>query len=134
MPKTTREKGNYGENIAVSFLKSKGYRIIERNHYTSHTELDIIALSPEGDTVVFVEVKARSEAVAEHHGRPAFAVGKVKQRNLIFAAEGYMKTHPQLFSGRRTRIDVIEVYMRYDALPQVRHIRSAVTVRPGYNK
>ncbi len=133
MPRSTREKGTYGENIAVSFLKSKGYRIIERNHYTSHTELDIIALSPEDDIVAFVEVKARSESVAERFGRPAYAVGKTKQKNLIYAAEGFMKTHPDICRGRHVRIDVIEVYMRREDVPRVRHIRSAVTARPGYN-
>lgn len=129
-----RAKGDAGEQIASDYLRSKGYEIVERNHYTSHAELDIIALSPERDAVVFVEVKSRALSVAAEYGRPASAVGVKKQRNLIFAAEGYMRAHPDLFSGRSVRIDVIEVYTEDGAPPRVHHIRSAVTAKSGYNK
>lgn len=130
----SRAVGNKGEDIASEFLRSKGYEIIERNHYTSHAELDIIALSPERDTVVFVEVKARTRSVADKYGRPAAAVGRQKQKNIIFAAEGYMRYHPDICSGRRVRIDVVEIFFEDGSPPLVNHIRSAVTARRGYNR
>ena len=129
-----RATGDVGEQVAADFLRSKGYEIVERNHYTSHAELDIIAVSPEQDAVVFVEVKTRTRDVAEKYGRPAASVGPKKQKNLIFAAEGYMKMYPELFSGRSVRIDVIEVYLESGMPPRVHHIRSAVTSRSGYNR
>lgn len=129
-----RETGDIGEEVAVEFLKSKGYVILARNYYTSHAELDIVAASPEDNAVVFVEVKTRTEAVAEKYGRPASAVGRQKQKNLIFAAEGYIKKHPDQCGGRKVRIDVIEVYLSRENLPRVRHIRSAVTARSGFNR
>ena len=131
---TSRGTGDIGEDIAAEFLLSKGYRILARNAYTSHTEIDIVALSPEEDAVVFVEVKTRTQSVADRFGRPAAAVGRTKQKNLIFAAEGYIKNHPEECSGRRVRIDVIEVYLLDNAAPRVHHIRSAVTAKPGFNR
>lgn len=130
----SRALGDVGEQIAAEFLCSKGYKIIERNHYTSHAELDIIALSPGRDTVTFIEVKARSRRVAEKYGRPAAAVSRQKQKNIIFAAEGYMRLHPDICSGRNARIDVIEIFFEDGAPPLVNHIRSAVTARRGYNR
>ncbi len=134
MTNGSRATGDIGEQTAADFLRSRGYEIIERNHYTSHAELDIIALSPERDVLVFVEVKTRTLEVAEKFGRPASSVGPKKQKNLIFAAEGYMKLHPELLLGRSARIDVIEVFLEDGAPPRVHQIRSAVTAKSGYNK
>ena len=131
---TARATGDIGEETAAEFLTSKGYSIIERNYYTSHTEIDIIAVTPELDAVVFVEVKTRTRKVAERYGRPASAVGRTKQKNLIYAAEGFIRSHPDVCAGRRVRIDVIEVYLEDNAPPKVRHIRSAVTAKTGYNR
>ncbi len=124
--------GDVGEDIAVEFLKSHGYGIVARNYYTSHAEIDIIALSPDGETVAFCEVKSRSEKVAEKYGRPASAVGYTKQKNLIFAAKGYIRKNPDICSTRRVRIDVIEVYLPVHGLPKVRHLQNAVSVRSEY--
>lgn len=51
------KKGKRGEEIAVKFLKKRGYKIIERNYRTKGGEVDIIAKSPGGD-VCFIEVKS----------------------------------------------------------------------------
>lgn len=124
--RSTREKGNMGEGIAVEFLKSYEYGIIARNYYAGHAEIDVIALSPDGETVVFCEVKARSEIVAEKYGRPAKAVGYVKQKNLVYAAREYMKKNPNICGDRKVRIDVIEIYIPKVGLPKVRHLKNAV--------
>ncbi len=131
--RTTKDTGNIGEDIAVSFLESYRYSIISRNYYASHAEIDIIALSPDGDVVVFCEVKTRTQTVAEKYGRPAAAVGTAKQKNLIYAANAYMKKHPEICTDRRVRIDVIEVYLVKKGLPKVHHIQNAVMSRRGYN-
>lgn len=132
--KTTRETGDVGEDIAVSFLESYSYGIIARNYYASHAEIDIVAISPDGEVVVFCEVKTRSQAVAEKYGRPAASVGRTKQKNLIYAANVYIKKHPEICSHRRVRIDVIEVYLPGRGLPKVHHIKNAVMSRQGYNR
>ena len=50
--------GNQGEKIAAAYLESKGYRILEQNYHTRFGEIDLVA--QEGDSLVFVEVKART--------------------------------------------------------------------------
>ena len=47
-----------GEDIAVNYLKKKGYKIIERNFRKGYGEIDIIALKK--NVLVFVEVKTRT--------------------------------------------------------------------------
>ena len=49
-----------GEDIAIDYLRRKGYVILDRNWRSGHREIDIVARKD--DTVVFVEVKARANA------------------------------------------------------------------------
>lgn len=53
------QTGYYGENIAVEYLKKKGYNVEKRNIREGKAEIDIIAR--DGTTAVFVEVKTRSK-------------------------------------------------------------------------
>ena len=46
-----------GESIAAAHLEARGLRIIDRNYHVRYGEIDLIA--EEGDTLVFVEIKAR---------------------------------------------------------------------------
>ena len=51
--------GKWGEEIAVNFLHKKGYTIRECDWRIGHRDIDIIALTPDMRTVVFVEVKTQ---------------------------------------------------------------------------
>ena len=126
--------GVVGEQIAAEFLSSKDYAVIARNYHAGHAEIDIIAISPDAETVAFCEVKTRAESVAEKYGRPASAVGKTKQRFLILAAQDYIKKHQDKCAGRRVRIDVIEVYIPARGAAKVRHMQNAVIAKDGYNR
>jgi len=113
--------GAWGEDVAVTFLKKKGFQILGRNVRPSrHDELDIIA--KKGDTLVFVEVKTRHQ---EDFGRPARAVDKDKRRALNRAAAAYLRTakFPNLFY----RFDVIEVLGQPEGVttPIIRHLENA---------
>jgi putative endonuclease len=48
--------GKLGEDIAFNYLKSKNYKIIERNFKKPFGEIDLIAKS-KNNTLVFIEVK-----------------------------------------------------------------------------
>jgi putative endonuclease len=50
--------GRHAETIAALFLRAKGYRILARRARTKAGEIDIVA--KKGDTLIFVEVKARA--------------------------------------------------------------------------
>jgi len=55
---TTVDSGKLGEDLAVSYLKKLGYKIISRNFRIRGGEIDIVAI--DGDVLVYVEVKTRT--------------------------------------------------------------------------
>ena len=56
---STFDIGGRGEDIAMEWLRERGYLIVERNWRIGHYEIDIIA--QHYDTLHFVEVKTRRE-------------------------------------------------------------------------
>jgi putative endonuclease len=77
--------GKLGEELAVRELQRRGYAILDRRYRTRAGELDIVAR--EGETVVFVEVKARAN---DRCGAPAEAVTRGKRRRLALMAADYL--------------------------------------------
>ncbi|PKK96130.1 MAG: YraN family protein [Tenericutes bacterium HGW-Tenericutes-4] len=94
--------GNYGEQLAVRYLKKQKYEIIEQNFITKLGEIDIIA--KENDTLVFIEVKTRKTA---EFGLPREAVTKYKQNKIRQVATDYLKQNKSLNS--LCRCDVIDI-------------------------
>ncbi len=118
MKRSTSAVGSAGEQLAVACLVGKGYRIVKRNfRFGREGEIDIIAL--DGDTLVFVEVKARSSLA---YGLPEAAVTPAKQRVLRRAALGYCYINS--VEGRECRFDVIAIDLQAKP-PAVRHIPNA---------
>jgi len=95
-----RGLGAWGEETAARFLLAKGYRVLDRNWYASHGELDLVA--QEGETLVFVEVKARRR---HDFGSPEEAITPAKQRKLRQTAWAYLQTH-----------DMMDVDFRFDVV------------------
>ena len=98
--------GECGEDVAASLLKKKGYKILERNHKNKIGEIDIIARQK--DTLVFVEVKTRSN---EKFGIPAEAVTYYKKQKIVNAARYYLMDNQ---TDLNIRFDIIEVYGKFD--------------------
>jgi putative endonuclease len=102
-----------GEEIAANYLKSKGFKIIDRNFRARNTELDIVAIHEH--TLVFIEVKTRT---SEKFGTPLEQIAFWKLKSLIKAAEFYKLTHNNL--PDLMRIDAVSV--KYDSKgPVVEH-------------
>lgn len=118
-----KERGNWGEDRAVLYLRLHGYRIVERNFRCRQGEIDIIA--QKGEFVAFVEVKQRKNA---DFGAAREFVTYAKQRRVIAAAELWLvKTGCEL----QPRFDVIEVYAPEGTktlLPEIRHLENAFWV------
>lgn len=85
-----RARGKMGEDEAVRWLESQGFAVVERNVVNHGGEIDLVAR--EGDTLCFVEVKARATAA---YGPAIAAVDLRKQRRISRAAALYlaMKGH-----------------------------------------
>lgn len=113
--------GQLGESAACEYLISSGHVILERNYRCPYGEIDIISL--EGDRTVFTEVKTRSVLPqSSKYGRASSAITKTKKENFILTAKCYQKDNP---SSLRCRIDVIEVYIKGNEKPVIKHIKSA---------
>lgn len=113
--------GEFGENLAVEFLKANGYRIILANFKTPvgrtirgvqvSGEIDIVAL--EKNVVCFIEVKTRTSA---DFASPLSAVDIRKQRQITRTARIYRRffnLHKYPF-----RYDVVGIVLGTEENPQ----------------
>jgi len=94
--------GILGEELAVEELARRGYAIVARRYRTACGEIDIVA--EDGETLVFVEVKARASA---EFGTAAEAVTRWKQRRLVRMAREYL-TRVRV-NDRACRFDVVAI-------------------------
>ena len=97
-----QEFGKSGEDRAADELERRGYAILARRYRTRHGEIDIVAR--DGDTTVFVEVKARTTA---EFGSAADAVTRSKQRQVVSMAWDYVVRNG--LSESRCRFDVVAI-------------------------
>ena len=100
------DKGRRAETIAAWYLRAKGYRILAQRVRTRVGEIDIIAR--QGDTLVFVEVKARATLDSA-----IFALHPAAWRR-IEAASRVLAPH---YAGRCTTTRIDAVLVRPWALP-----------------
>ncbi len=125
MSKTHVELGQKGEQIALSFLKNEGYRIIAVNYRTRLGQIDIVA--KDKGTICFVEVKTRK---SQRFGKPAEAVGAFKQRRISQVALVFLKQNGLLNSP--ARFDVVSI-SHQQMQPQVELIKNAFELDYNYS-
>ncbi|MEM8585810.1 MAG: YraN family protein [Bacteroidota bacterium] len=118
MAKTDKQKlGRQGEQYACRYLEGKAYRILEQNWRYRRTEVDIIAM--DGDIMVFVEVKTRTQAYFEG---PTGTVEAAQQARLSRAAGNYME---QVGHDWEIRFDIIGILIEENGDYQLEHIEDA---------
>lgn len=110
--------GHKGEDIACRYLKRNGYSVLERNYRSGKHEIDIILRAPDRRTVVFAEVKTRTNT---RDILPREAVGKSKQHYVISAAKCYLSEAK--ITGVPVRFDIVEVYA--DENFRIEHLENA---------
>ncbi len=112
--------GRLGEEMAVEYLREKGYGVLERNWKLGDLEVDIIARME--NTIVLVEVKTRS---SDWMQRPEEAVDRRRRDRLCRAANAYVK-------GTRwngdVRIDIVAIILN-ESRREINHIEDAVHPR-----
>ncbi len=105
-------RGRAAEEAAARCLQRQGWKVLARNWRGGSGELDIVAR--EGNCVVFVEVKAHSDA-----SYLEWSVGPDKRRRIISASRCWLAAHPASDSS----------YVRYDVVlvgrGRFEHIRDA---------
>jgi putative endonuclease len=119
MPKSANaRKGREGEKQAAEALEKKGMTIIAANFHSPKGEVDIIAL--DGDTIVFVEVKAWS---AYGMADLQYGINEKKQRRIIETAKYFLAVNRK-YNEMKIRFDV--VFVNPPAGPAaVQHLASA---------
>ena len=107
-----------GERLAAEFLTRKGYAILARNYRVRQGEIDLIVRR--GETVAFVEVRARSR---DDGIDPVETVDLAKQRQVALIAEHYTAEHD--LAGMDLRFDVIGIVGRPGKRVDITHIENA---------
>jgi len=98
-----RGLGGRGEDLAVSYLQKRGYKVIERNYRCRLGEIDLIAL--DGGVLAFVEIKTRTSFT---FGIPQESVHRLKQRKLFQVAKAYMAER-HVRESITARFDVVAI-------------------------
>lgn len=96
-------KGKYTEQLAISYLKTKKFRILAQNYTTKYAEIDIIAKIK--NSLVAIEVKSGTLEIDELVEK----IDKIKrnkmERAILQYREQYQLTHLSI------RFDIIAIQM-----------------------
>ena len=109
--------GKTGEDLACEELERRGYAIIARRYRRRGGELDIIAR--DGQTIVFVEVKARK---GRSFGGACEAITANKRRTITRLALDYLMRHR--LTQCACRFDVVSIHFEAGA-PMIDVFQSA---------
>ena len=101
MPEGTYAKGLAGEAGAIAYLQKRGMVLLTQRYRSPFGEIDMVMR--DGETLVFVEVKARATA---REGAGLLAVSARKQNRLLRTALQYLSTHA---CDCPARFDVVEI-------------------------
>jgi putative endonuclease len=102
--RTTYLRGHRAERIALLYLLLKGYRPVARRYAAAGGEIDLIVTR--GDTIAFVEVKARGLM-----DDALLAITATKRRRFSRAARAWLSRHPWA-AGKTWRADAVFVAPR----------------------
>ena len=121
--------GPAGERLAAKHLRKSGYRVVGCNLRVPMGEADLLAIAPDGETVVLVEVKTRRVQVepgAFVSPPPEASITAQKREKLVAIlrhlarANGWWK--------RSLRIDAIAIEWPDRGEPVLRHHEGAVAL------
>jgi putative endonuclease len=100
----TIEFGLSVESLVAEFLQGQGLRLVHKNYACRLGEIDLVLQDESDGTIVFVEVRYRSNW---HHGGATASVDWKKQRKLRRVVLHYLQKHGS--ASTVARLDVIGV-------------------------
>lgn len=107
-------QGEWGEDVAANHLARLGWRILGRRvrpcRLDRRCEIDIVALDPTANRVVFVEVK--THASRSRYATRIWGVDRRKKRVLLRACATWIRR--KKWHGN-FRFDIVEVYGSHDS-------------------
>ena len=110
------EQGQYYEQMAIEFLRQKGYAILQTNWRWKQWEIDIIA--EKDGWLIFVEVKGRSHNT---FGKPYEFIDKRKKNALLMAAKTYID---QNNITTDVRFDAISILKNQNGSYSIEHLEN----------
>lgn len=117
--------------MVADFLRSGGWRVLGRNVRLPMGEADIVALTPDGETRVVVEVKTRRRAAGQSErsatALPEESVTSRKRRTLLAIARHLARAN----GWRQVRVDVVAVEWGPQGATLRHHPGPARHVSPG---
>ena len=116
----SQKTGKRGEQIAVDYLRNKGYVVITTNWHCTYGEIDIVAQLQ--DTLVFVEVRSRRTETTE----TAFAsITPRKRERMVNSAYVHLDVQ-ELPEETDWRIDVVGIALPRFGSPIIDHVENAL--------
>jgi putative endonuclease len=110
--------GDNGEQVAASFLRANGYKIIAQKWHGTRYEIDIIAQKRKG--LFFIEVKTARQS---NLGPPQVRVDPIKQKRIGECALEFLAQCD--LNPEDIRFDVIAIIWNKDKPPLINHIEGA---------
>ncbi|MDO5678032.1 MAG: YraN family protein [Propionibacteriaceae bacterium] len=110
--------GRLGEQRATEYLLECGWQILERNWSCKEGEADIIAVDPDKNALVVVEVKTRA---GTGYGSPLESITYAKARRLRQLAAIYARQSKTFWP--KLRVDAIGILWPKDGGSEIRHAR-----------
>lgn len=112
--------GTIAENTVLKYLTSKGLSRLNNNYRSRYGEIDLIM--KEDDTIVFVEVRYRSNT---RFIDPIETIDKMKIQKIILTSQKFLQEFSEL--GKFYRFDVITLTGDLET-PEIQWIKNAFNV------
>jgi putative endonuclease len=120
MKTSKRKLGDLGEEVAESYLKKLGYRILCRNYRQKWGEIDIVAKFKKD--IIFIEVKSKEK---DSRFLPAQNVNFHKQQRLIRAAQTWLAENKMPDANWQIDVIIVEID-EASGMNKIEHLRNAV--------
>lgn len=120
--KIRKRIGAEGERLASAYLRKRGWKIVTTNHRFGRDELDILAMPPNRNLLVVVEVRSTTR----NAGNPESTLSNKKRRAMVRVARRLQSEAKK--NKCLLRFDLITVRM-FQSKPEIRHYEGILPIQ-----